>query len=75
MNREMFNLIRAVKTEDPPCTQCRWYKRCSVNRVACAMFKNYVETGESNGDKNPTIEIYKELFTDVGFRISKVSYS
>jgi len=75
MNRQMFNLVRAIKTEEPPCTKCNWFKRCSLNRVACVMFKNYVESGESIGDNNPTTEIYKELFKDVGSRISEVSYS
>jgi hypothetical protein len=75
MNRKMFNLIRAIKTEDPPCTGCEWFNKCSRNNIACAMFKNYVEYGKSIGDNNPTKEIYKELFKDVGFRILKVSYS
>lgn len=75
MNRQMFNLVRAIKAEEPPCTKCNWFKRCSLNRVACVMFKNYVELGESIGDNKPTTEIYKGLFKDVGFRISEISYT
>jgi hypothetical protein len=39
------------------------------------MFKNYVELGESIGDNKPTTETYKELFKDVWFRISEISYT
>jgi len=70
MNRQMFNLIRAVKYEDPPCAKCKWLKRCSVNKVACAMFKKYVESGESMGENNPTYQIYKEIYEDVRFGIA-----
>ena len=75
MNRQMFNLIRAVKYEEPPCTECKWLEKCSISQVACAMFKNYVEFGKSIGENNPTMKIYKEIYNDVRFRISEVSYS
>tara|TARA_R100001244_G_scaffold53114_1_gene46115 strand:+ start:1596 stop:1823 length:228 start_codon:yes stop_codon:yes gene_type:complete len=74
MNRPIFNILRAIKSEEPPCTGCKWYKRCSFNKVACVMFKNYIESGESNGDMNPTTKIYKEIYNDVRFRIAQVSY-
>ncbi len=74
MNRQIFNILRAIKSEEPPCTGCKWYKRCSVNRVACAMFKNYTESGESIGNMNPTTKIYKEIYYDVRSRITQVSY-
>ena len=74
MNRSTFNILRAIKSEEPPCAGCSWYKRCSANEVACAMFKNYTESGELTGDMNPTTKIYKEIYNDVRFRIAEVSY-
>ena len=74
MNRPTFNILRAIKSEEPPCAGCHWYKRCSSNKVACEMFKNYTESGEPIGDINPTTKIYKEIYNDVRFRIAEVSY-
>jgi len=75
MDRPTFNILRAIKSEEPPCTPCLWFEKCSENKVACVMFKNYVESGVARGDNNPTIKIYKEIYKDVRPRITEVAYS
>ena len=62
MKREIFNILRAIKSEEPPCTECKWYDHCASNLAACIMFKNYIETGEFMGNNNPTTKIYKEIY-------------
>ena len=66
MKREYFNLARAIASEDAPCVPCVEYKRCAESRLACESYKNYYETGEIMGDRNPNKIIYKSIF-DVGF--------
>ena len=43
MKREIFNILRAIKSEEPPCTECKWYDHCASNLAACIMFKNVIE--------------------------------
>lgn len=74
MHRPLFNILRAIKSQEPPCTECKWYDHCASKKAACEMFKNYTETGEFIGDNTPLIKIYKELYKDVRFRIAEVSY-
>jgi hypothetical protein len=66
MNREYFNLARAIAAEDSPCMPCVNWSRCAKKEMACEAYKNYYETGDIMGNKEPTTIIYKGIF-DVGF--------
>jgi hypothetical protein len=45
---------------------CVNWSRCAKKEMACEAYKNYYETGDIMGNKEPTTIIYKGIF-DVGF--------
>lgn len=50
----------------PPCTTCAYWQRCADESLACEMFKQYVadKPGRKTPSKEPTAEIYSEIYGD-----------
>ena len=65
MKREYFSLARAIASEVTPCIPCTNYRKCAEKKLACESYKNYYETGEIMGTREPNKTIYKGIF-DVG---------
>jgi len=63
-HRQSFGAIIAA-VGSPPCIRsCPWYFRCRSERLACAAFLRYVDTGQSHRvpGEVPTRARYARLF-------------
>tara|TARA_R110002020_G_scaffold267548_1_gene482694 strand:+ start:217 stop:423 length:207 start_codon:yes stop_codon:yes gene_type:complete len=62
MDRGIFNILRAIKSEEPPCTGCMYYSPCAEGMQACEIFLGYINGNEFAFGLNPTRKIYESIY-------------
>jgi hypothetical protein len=62
MDRGIFNVLRAIKSEEPPCTDCLYYKPCYEGSQACETFLGYVNGSNHAFGLRPTRKIYESIY-------------
>ena len=65
-DKELFDLMRAVKLEKPPCEGCNLYFECYQNETACETFRLHIigiqMAKDSMNKRKPTKEIFNDIF-------------
>ena len=73
-DKELFDLMRAVKINKAPCEGCHFYFECYQNETACETFRLYIigiqMAKDSMNKRKPTKEIFNDIFKNGRLRVA-----
>jgi hypothetical protein len=73
-DKELFDLMRAVKIDKAPCEGCHFYFECYQNETACEIFRLYIigikSALDSMNKRKPTKEIFNDIFKNGRLRVA-----